>query len=273
MAARRSLTRREGLTPARRSTASTSQLPRNKRLDPRGATRHDEGPRSTLDRTPDSKARLTRKVNTVKTDRQALRLAGKASPRDHSRGSPLAKTTLVAYGDFASPACSQTYRTVKTIQRKMGTSLRYVYRSFPQPEQFTHSEQAAEAAECASSQGKFWEMHDSMFECEPGSRGIPLSQCAEEAGLDLLRFRREMQAHVHAERIHGVREGGIRSGVETAPAFFINSVRHESSFGLATLLAAVQAASGGESDRVEDEVPAERKSRGKRQGARGGSPC
>jgi protein-disulfide isomerase len=181
----------------------------------------------------------------VKHNRQAPRLAGKASPIDHSRGSPLAKTTLVAYGDFASPACSQTYRTVKKIQKKMGTTLRYVYRSFPQPEQFPHSDLAAEAAECASSQGKFWEMHDSMFESDSG-RNIPLSQCAAQAGLDLLRFRREMQAHIHAERVRSVREGGVRSGVETAPAFFINSVRHESSFGLATLLAAVQAASGGE---------------------------
>lgn len=207
----------------------------------------------------------------MKTDRQALRLASKASPRDHSRGSPLAKTTLMAYGDFASPACSQTYRTVKKIQKKMGPTLRYVYRSFPQPEQFPHSEQAAEAAECASSQGKFWEMHDSMFESEPGSRGISLSQCAEEAGLDLLRFRREMQAHVHAERIQSVRQGGIRSGVEAAPAFFINSVRHESSFGLATLLAAVQAASGSESTKRGSS--GNRKNTSDARKRRGGFPC
>ena len=101
---------------------------------------------------------------TVKSQRRTRRLARKVSARDHSRGSPLARTTLVAYGDFASPACAQTYRTVKKIQKKMGTNLRYVYRSFPQPEQYPHSEEAAEAAECASSQGKFWEMHDAMFE-------------------------------------------------------------------------------------------------------------
>ncbi len=206
--------------------------------------------RSTVHAGPDidSKARLTPEGQTVKNHRPAVGLAGKASPRDHSRGSPLAKTTLVAYGDFASPGCSQTYDTVRKIQKKMGPALRYVYRSFPQPEQFPQSEQAAEAAECASSQGKFWEMHDAMFESDPGpGRSILFSQCAAEAGLDLLRFRREMRAHVHAERVRSVREGGIRSGVETAPAFFINSVRHESSFGLATLLAAVQAASAGES--------------------------
>jgi formate-nitrite transporter family protein len=210
---------------------------------------------------------------TVKTKRQTQRLTRKVSASDHSRGSPLAKTTLVAYGDFASPACAQTYRTVKKIQKEMGTRLRYVYRSFPQPEQFRHSEEAAEAAECASSQGKFWEMHDSIFESKAPTDEIRLHRRAAETGLDLLQFRREMRAGVHAERVQDVREGGLRSGVAAAPAFFINSIRHESSFGLATLLAAVQAASGGESDRIENEVPANRKSRGKRQGALGGSPC
>ncbi len=166
--------------------------------------------------------------------------------KDHSRGSPLAKTTLVAYGDFASPACSQTYRTVKKIQKKMGATLRYVYRSFPQPERFRHSEEAAEAAECASSQGKFWEMHDSIFESVAPPDEIQLHRHAAKTGLDLFRFRREMRARVHARKVKSTRDGGVRSGVAAAPAFFINSIRHESSFGLATLLAAVQAASGGE---------------------------
>jgi len=181
--------------------------------------------------------------HTVKSQRQTRRLARKVSARDHSRGSPLARTTLVAYGDFASPACAQTYRTVKKIQKKMGANLRYVYRSFPQAEQFRQSEEAAEAAECASSQGRFWEMHDSMFEGKAPTADMHLQKHAAEAGLDLLRFRREMRAHTHSERIRDIREGAVRSGVASAPAFFINSIRHESSFGLATLLAAVQAAS------------------------------
>jgi protein-disulfide isomerase len=205
--------------------------------------------------------------HTVKSQRQTQRLARKVSAKDHARGSPLAKTTLVAYCDFASPACAQTYRAVKTIQRAMGARLRYVYRSFPQPEQFRQSEEAAEAAECASSQGKFWEMHDSLFESEGSTDEIRLYRRAAEAGLDLFRFRREMRAHVHSEKIQGIRDGGVRSGVAAAPAFFINSIRHESSFGLATLLAAVQAASGSESYRAENEMPANLESRIARQGA------
>jgi formate-nitrite transporter family protein len=192
---------------------------------------------------------------TVKTKRPTQRLVRGVSARDHSRGSPLAKTTLVAYGDFASPACAETYCTVKKIQQKMGATLRYVYRSFPQPAQFHNAEEAAEAAECASAQGKFWEMHDSMFESKAPKDEVGLHRCAAEAGLDLLRFRRDMLAHIHSEKIRGVRQGGVRSGVAAAPAFFINSIRHQSSFGLATLLAALQAASGGASDRNESEFP------------------
>jgi protein-disulfide isomerase len=181
----------------------------------------------------------------VKPKRRRQGLARRVSAKDHVRGSPLARTTLVAYGDFASPACARTYETVKKIQKEMGARLRYVYRSFPQPEQFGNSEETAEAAECASAQGKFWEMHDSLFESETPTDGVRLQRHAARVGLDLIRFRREMLAHVHSKRIRGVRQGGVRSGVATAPAFFINNVRHESSFGLATLLAAVQAVSGG----------------------------
>jgi protein-disulfide isomerase len=180
---------------------------------------------------------------------------------------------LVAYGDFASPACAQTYRTVQEIQKEMGPRLRYVYRSFPQPEQHRHSAEAAEAGECAAAQGRFWEMHDSIFESQAPTDELRLGRRAAEAGLDVLKFRREMRAHVYTGRVRTIRAGGVRSGVAAAPAFFINSIRHESSFGLATLLAALQAASGEESDRVRNELPASRKSRSKRQGAIGGSPC
>ena len=215
-------------------------------------------------------------IKIAKTRRQNKRLARKVSAKDHSRGSPLAKVTLVAYGDFASPACVQTYRTVKKIQKEMGTLLRYVYRSFPQPQQFRQSEGAAEAAECADAQGKFWEMHDSLFEGPALAEAIGFDRHAAEAGLDLFRFRREMSAQVNSEKVRSIRGGGASSGVSTAPAFFINSIRHESSFGLATLLAALQAASGGESVCVDAAVPANRKLRTKRQaakGAKGGLAC
>lgn len=163
---------------------------------------------------------------------------------DHVRGSPLAKVTLIGYGDFANPDCNRTYQTVKKIQQKMGARLRYVFRSFPQSEQFKNSEEAAEAAECASSQGKFWEMHDCLFENQGASYEFCLARYAKELGLDLHRFRREMNGHVHLAKVRAGQKAGVQLGVVQAPTFFINSLRHESDFGLATLLPAVQAAAG-----------------------------
>jgi protein-disulfide isomerase len=166
-------------------------------------------------------------------------------PADHVRGSPFAKVTLVGYGDFACPECAKTYRTVKTIQKKVGARLRYVFRSFPQPEKYENSEEAAEAAQCASSQGKFWEMHDRLFENQGASDEVHLSRYATDLGLDLRQFRREMREHAHRGKIRAGRKAGVRRGIVRAPTIFIDDSEHESAFGLATLLAAVQAAAGG----------------------------
>jgi len=172
-------------------------------------------------------------------------LAEQVFTADHVRGSPFAKVTLVGYGDFACPECAKTYRTVKTIQKKVGARLRYIFRSFPQPERYENSEEAAEAAECASSQGKFWEMHDRMFENQGASDEVHLSRYARDLGLDLRRFRREMREHSHRKKIRAGRRAAVDRGIDRAPTFFIDSSQHKSAFGLATLLAAVQAAAGG----------------------------
>jgi protein-disulfide isomerase len=168
-------------------------------------------------------------------------LAAPVRPSDHIRGGARTQVTLVGYGDFANPKCAETYKAVEKVRRKMGRSLRYVFRSFPVPED-GGSQQAAEAAECAGAQGKFWEMHDRLFE-NPGPLGeFRLARHAASLGLDVRRFQREMAGHVHAGRIRVNVAGGVRSGVQDTPALFINSVRYRSSFGLATLLASVQAA-------------------------------
>jgi protein-disulfide isomerase len=171
-------------------------------------------------------------------------LAAPVSSKDHIRGSPQARVTLVGYGDFTCPDCAKSYRTVKKIQAEMGSRLRYVFRSFPQLPNDKQSENAAEAAESAGTQGKFWEIHDRMFENQGAANQLHLTEYAEAAGLDVRQFRRDMQGHVHLARVRVVREGGVRSGVVAVPTFFINSLQHESAFGLATLLPAVQAAAG-----------------------------
>jgi protein-disulfide isomerase len=168
------------------------------------------------------------------------------SPTDHIRGSPLASVTLVGYGDFTCPECAKSYRVVKKIQAKLGSRLRYIFRSFPQNALEKMSEGAAEAAESAGAQGKFWEIHDRMFENQGPSSQRALAKHAAAIGLNALQFRHDMRGHVHLQKVRVAREGGVRSGVVDVPTFFINSRSHESAFGLATLLPAVQAAAGGE---------------------------
>ncbi len=176
---------------------------------------------------------------------RARKLTDPVTSKDHVRGSPFAQVTLVGYGDFTCLECARSYRTVKRIQAEMGSKLRYVFRSFPETPQDRKSEGAAEAAESAGAQGKFWEIHDRMFEKQGASDQSKLEKHAEAAGLDAPQFRREMKGHVHLAKVRVVREGGVRSGVVDVPTFFINSLKHESAFGLATLLPAVQAAAGG----------------------------
>ena len=176
---------------------------------------------------------------------RAHRLPAPVSSKDHVRGSPLAKVTLIGYGDFTCPGCAKSYRAVKKIQAEMGSRLRYVFRSFPRVPLDAKSEGAAEAAESAGAQGKFWEIHDRMFENQGACDQLQLAKHAEAVGLDARRFQREMRGHVHLAKVRVMREGGVRSGVVQVPTFFINSLQHESAFGLATLLPAVQAAAGG----------------------------
>jgi protein-disulfide isomerase len=176
---------------------------------------------------------------------QARRLAAPVSSKDHVRGSPLAKVTLVGYGDFTCPDCAKSYRTVKKIQAEMGSRLRYVFRSFSEAPLDGNSEVAAEAAESAGAQGKFWEIHDRMFENQGVSSQVRLARHAKAVGLNAGQFQRDMRGHVHLAKVRVAREGGVRSGVVAVPTFFINSLKHESAFGLATLLPAVQAAAGG----------------------------
>ena len=173
-------------------------------------------------------------------------LKAPVSSRDHVRGSPLAAVTLVGYGDFTCRDCAKSYRAVKMIQSKLGSRLRYVFRSFPRAALDERSERVAEAAECAGAQGKFWEIHDRMFENQGAANQRRLTEDARAVGLDGDQFGRDMRGHVHLARVRAVRDGGVRSGVAEVPTFFINSLEHESAFGLATLLPAVQAAAGGE---------------------------
>src|SRR5213079_3353886 len=117
--------------------------------------------------------------------------------RDHIQGPADAAVTLVEYGDYECPHCGRAYPIVKAIQQQIEPRLRFVYRNFPLRESHPHAEQAAEAAEAAGAQGKFWEMHDRLFERQFALEGEHLIEYARELGLDAARLERDLAAHTY----------------------------------------------------------------------------
>jgi protein-disulfide isomerase len=162
--------------------------------------------------------------------------------RDHIQGAADAPLTLVEYGDYECPYCGAAYAIVKEIQARMGDQLRFVFRNFPISTSHPHAEHAAEAAEAAAAQGQFWPMHDLLYENQQRLSDQDLHAYAEQLGLDVGRFDRELTEHVYAARVHDDFLGGVRSGVNGTPTFYINGTRHDDSFDTETLLTALERA-------------------------------
>jgi protein-disulfide isomerase len=147
--------------------------------------------------------------------------------RDHSQGPPDAPVTLVEYGDYECPYCGMAYPVVKQLQKAMGRELRFVFRNFPIRESHPHAEHAAEAAEAAGAQGKFWEMHDTLYEHQRALDDASLVRHAERLGLDVARFTADLRQHAFAARVREDFLSGVRSGVNGTPTFFVNGERYE----------------------------------------------
>lgn len=162
--------------------------------------------------------------------------------REHIQGRPDAAVTLVQYGDYECPYSGKAYPIVKEVQARMGEGLRFVFRNFPISTSHPHAEQAAEAAEAAAAQGRFWEMHDMLYENQRRLRDEDLRSYAERLELDAERFTRGLAEHVHAPRVHEDFMSGVRSGVDGTPTFFINGVRHDDSYQTEVLLDALERA-------------------------------
>jgi protein-disulfide isomerase len=158
------------------------------------------------------------------------------------QGPPDAPVTLVEYGDYECPFCGAAYAIVKAIQERLGDQLCFVFRNFPLTEAHPHAEDAAEAAEAAGGQGKFWPMHDMLYENQDALEPEDLVQYARSLRLDLPRFVKELSEHVWAERVREDFRSGVRSGVNGTPTFFINGVRHDGGYDMASLLAAIEEA-------------------------------
>ncbi len=132
----------------------------------------------------------------MSTRETAAELTLPVGDRDHLQGPPDAAVTLVEYGDYECPHCGRAYPIVKEVQKQMGRRLRFVYRNFPLRDSHPYAQHAAEAAEAAGAQGKFWEMHDRLFERQFALDDDALIEYAGDLGLDVARFRRELAGRV-----------------------------------------------------------------------------
>lgn len=161
---------------------------------------------------------------------------------DNAQGPENAPIALVEYGDFECPACGQAYPIIKEVQRRMGERLRFVFRHFPLRQIHPHAQRAAEAAECAGAQERFWAMHDTLFKHQSALNNGAIVEYANEIGLDVLRFLRDMKDHTTAERVQKDVDGGRQSGVTGTPTLFINGLRFAGSIDTETLSSALNSA-------------------------------
>jgi protein-disulfide isomerase len=167
------------------------------------------------------------------------------SERDHTQGRSDAPVSLVEFGDYECPFCGRAYWVVKEVREAMGDQLRYVFRNFPLTQIHPRAELAAEAAEAAGAQGKFWEMHDLIYENQDALDLESLASFAAGLGLDTERFLSDLNLRSHAGRVAEDRNSALRSGVNGTPTFFINGIRHDGPTDFESLLNALQAEARG----------------------------
>lgn len=160
--------------------------------------------------------------------------------KDHILGSADAPVTLVEYGDLECPYCRQVNPVIKELRRRLGNRVRYVFRHFPIRTSHVHAQLAAEAAEAASAQGKFWEMQEYIFQHQGQLDENHLVTYAGELELDVEQFKRDLDEHTYAELVREDFNSGVRSGVNGTPTFFINGARYDGPWDLESLIEAVE---------------------------------
>ena len=165
--------------------------------------------------------------------------------RDHVKGPKDAAVTLVEYGDFECPDCGAAYPTVNEVVKRLGNKLRFVYRYYPLVESHPHAEHAAEMAEAAAAQGKFWQMFDTLYQNQRHLSDANLMQYAQEIGLDTQRVEREMQNETYTKRVEEDVESGDASGLEGTPTFYINGQYYDGAYNVDAIQAALEQAAGG----------------------------
>jgi protein-disulfide isomerase len=168
------------------------------------------------------------------------KLAVPAETKDHRQGDPDAACTLIEYGDYQCPSCGQAFPIVKRVQKHFGSRLSFVFRNFPLSQMHRFAESAAETAEFAGAHDKFWEMHDLLYENQDrlGEEGL-LEELAQELRLAPESLLQALKSKEFQPRVKADFTGGVRSGVNGTPTFFINGQRHDGAYDFASLVKAI----------------------------------
>jgi protein-disulfide isomerase len=159
-----------------------------------------------------------------------------------------AKVVLVMYGDYQDPRSADVDKLIQAIKRELSASfgedyLCLIFRHFPQAQIHPHAQRAAQTAEAAAAQEQFWLMHNTLFAHQQNLENGYLVEYANDLGLDIPQFLKDLSKQVHIDRINENIEGGISSGVTTTPALFINGNRYTGHWNTTELLAAIITAS------------------------------
>jgi protein-disulfide isomerase len=160
---------------------------------------------------------------------------------DHIQGDPNAAVILVEYGDYQCPYCGEAYPIVKEVQDHFGEKLGLVFRNFPLTRTHPEAESAAETAEFAGTHGQFWEMHDALYENQNALGPEFYLAAAQSFGLPGAELSEALRQHAFKAKIRGDFRGGLKSGVNGTPSFFINGTRHDGAFDFESLVAAIDA--------------------------------
>jgi protein-disulfide isomerase len=169
------------------------------------------------------------------------RLVTPVNQDDHVLGSPSASVTVVEYGDYQCPFCGRAYPIVNELLAQRPDTVRLVFRHFPLTDLHPYAEIAAEFAEAAGAQGQFWGAHDWLYShqdsLDPSTLSVAAMNLDPSGGM-----AKDLAGHAYHEKIHRDFIGGVRSGVNGTPTFYINGRRHDGGYSMAELLLAVDQA-------------------------------
>jgi protein-disulfide isomerase len=172
---------------------------------------------------------------------EAVKLKNPVTERDHTSGPATAPVTLLEYGNFECIYCGRVYPIIKQVQNLLGDNLRFVFRHFPTVQTHPHSLRAAEAAEAAAAQQKFWQMHDELFTHQTALEDHDLSRYARRVGLNLERFNHDMTEHSSLQKIDADYQRSLfDEHITGTPTIYLNEIRYTGATDFEGLLHAIK---------------------------------